>query len=138
MNRFMFITIRNLNQRDGAIQVINLPKKTEAISKISGCWWEIVMALFVTDLYPFLILKIGTINLYKKLFAHLKSSRSTLEFASQPFRSLSVLYSPDFGLIKQTLIRTSRCNKVDTVRLYASQRCRFSFIKGAEGVSVKV
>ena len=78
--------------------------------------------------------KISTINLYKKLFAHLKSSRSTLEFASQPFRSLFVLYSPDFGLIKQTLIRTSRCNKVDTVRLYASYRLNLLLPKGQRSV----
>ena len=47
----------------------------------------------------------------------------------QPFGSKFVLYRLDIGLIKQTMNRTSRCNKVDAVRLYASveftkeQRC---------------
>ena len=50
----------------------------------------------------------------------------------QPFRSQFVLYRTDIGLIKQTINRTSRCNKVDAVRLYASYRCRFTFTKGAE------
>ena len=35
----------------------------------------------------------------------------------QPFRSQFVLHRPDIGYIKQTLNRTSRCNKVDAVRL---------------------
>ena len=47
----------------------------------------------------------------------------------QPFPSHFVLYRPDFGLIKH---RTSWCNKVDAVRLYASYRCRFTLTKGAE------
>ena len=50
----------------------------------------------------------------------------------QPFRSQFVLYCTDIGLIKQTINRPSRCNKVDVVRLYASYRCRFTFTKGAE------
>ena len=50
----------------------------------------------------------------------------------QPFRSQFVLYCTDIGLIKQTINRPSRCNKVDVVRLYASYRCRFPFTKGAE------
>ena len=37
----------------------------------------------------------------------------------QPFRFQFVLYRLDFVLIKQTLNRTSRCNKVEAVRLYA-------------------
>ena len=65
-----------------------------------------------------------------------KGSRSTFEFTSRARVNLSqfVLYPPDFGLIKQTLNRTSRCNKVDAVRLYASYRCSrgFTFTKGAE------
>ena len=63
-----------------------------------------------------------------------KGSRSTFEFTSRVNLSQFVLYPPDFGLIKQTLNRTSRCNKVDAVRLYASYRCsrRFTFTKGAE------
>ena len=48
----------------------------------------------------------------------------------QPFRSHFVLYRSDFGLIKQTLNRTSRCNKVDAVRLYASYRLNLLLLKG--------
>ena len=40
----------------------------------------------------------------------------------QPFRSQFVLYRTDIGLIKQTINRTSRCNKVDADRLNASYR----------------
>ena len=50
----------------------------------------------------------------------------------QPFRSQFVLYRTDIGLIKQTINKTSQCNKVDAVRLYASYRCRFTFTKWAE------
>ena len=39
-----------------------------------------------------------------------------------------VLYRPDIGQIKQTLNRTSRCNKVDPVRL----QVEFTFTKGSE------
>ena len=38
----------------------------------------------------------------------------------------------DIGLIKQTINRTSRCNKVDTVGLYASKSVEFTFTKGTE------
>ena len=43
-----------------------------------------------------------------------------------------VLYRTVNGLIKQTLNRNSRCDKVDAVRLYALYRCIFTFTKGAE------
>ena len=36
------------------------------------------------------------------------------------------MYLTDIGLIKQTINRTSRCNKVDAVRLYAS--CRLNLL----------
>ena len=48
----------------------------------------------------------------------------------QPFRSQFELYRLDFTLIKQKLIRTSRCNKVDAVRLYASNRFNLLLLKG--------
>ena len=47
----------------------------------------------------------------------------------QPFRSQFVL-CPDFGLIKQTLNRTSWCNKVDAVRLYVSYKFNLLLPKG--------
>ena len=49
---------------------------------------------------------------------------------SQPFRSQFVLYRTDIGLIKQTINRTSRCNKVDAVRLYASYMLNLLLLKG--------
>ena len=47
----------------------------------------------------------------------------------QPFLSQFVLYRIDIGLIKQTINRTSRCNKVDAVRLYASYRLNLLLLK---------
>ena len=40
--------------------------------------------------------------------------------------------SPDFRLLKQTLNRTSRCNKVDAIRLYASYRLNLLLPKGLQ------
>ena len=48
----------------------------------------------------------------------------------QPFQSQFVLYRTDIGLIKQTINMTSRCNKVDAVRLYASYRLNLLLLKG--------
>ena len=48
----------------------------------------------------------------------------------QPFQSQFVLYRTDIKLIKQTINRTSRCNKVDAVRLYASYRLNLLLLKG--------
>ena len=45
----------------------------------------------------------------------------------QPFQFQFAMYRTDIGLIKQTINWTSRCNKVDAVRLYASYRFRFTF-----------
>ena len=54
----------------------------------------------------------------------------------QPFWSKFVLYRTDIGLNKQTINRTSRCNKVDAVRLYASYRLNLLLLKGQRCVSL--
>ena len=56
----------------------------------------------------------------------------------QPFRSQFVLYRTDIGLIKQTINRTSRCNKVDVVRLYASFMLNLLLLKGQRRVLSKL
>ena len=48
----------------------------------------------------------------------------------QPFQSQFVLYRTDIKLIKQTINRTSRCNKVDVVRHYTSFRLNLLLLKG--------
>ena len=54
----------------------------------------------------------------------------------QPFRSQFVLYRTDIGLIKQTINRTSQCNKVDAVWLYASYRLNLHLLNGQRCVTV--
>ena len=59
-------------------------------------------------------------------------SRSTFEFTSRVNLSSPNLYctARTLGFIKQTLNRTSRCNKVDAVRLYASYKLNLLLLKG--------
>ena len=57
-----------------------------------------------------------------KLLTHGQPWYILISEPGQPFRSQFVLY---FELIKQTINRTSRCNKVDAVRLYASMQIYF-------------
>ena len=72
----------------------------------------------------------GIVNTVVSIYNHGQPQYILISEPGQPFRSQFVLYRPDIGLIKQTLNRTSRWNKVDAVRLYASYRLNFT--KGAE------
>ena len=60
----------------------------------------------------------------------LRISHIFISEPGQPFRSQFVLYRTDIGLIEQTINRTSRCNKVDAVRRYASYRLNLLIQKG--------
>ena len=65
------------------------------------------------------------------------SNRSTFEFLSWstfPVPVCTVLYLTDIWLIKQTINRTSRCNMVDAVRLYASFMVNLLLLKGQKCV----
>ena len=68
-------------------------------------------------------------------YPYITGSRSTIEFPSRVNLSGLSLYciARTLGtLIKETLIRTSRCNKVDAVRLYALYRLNLLLLAGAE------
>ena len=67
----------------------------------------------------------------KKLCLHGSRSYILISEPGQPFRSQFVLYRTDIGLIKQTINRTSRCSKVDAVRLYAPCRLNLLLLKSS-------
>ena len=73
---------------------------------------------------------ISFINHHINRYSHSQPQYILISEPGQPFRSQFVLYRMGLGLIKQTINRTSRCNKVDAVRLYASYRLNLLLLKG--------
>ena len=80
---------------------------------------------------------IKSTNLDRLSEGYIRGSRSTFEFTGLVNLSGPSLYciARTKGLIKQTLNRTSRCNKVDAVRLYASYRSNLHLPKGQRCVT---
>ena len=56
----------------------------------------------------------------------------------QTHQALKVITSKIIGFLATSMDRTSRCNKVDVVRLYASYRLNFLLLKGQRCVRIAI
>ena len=106
------------------LSAIYTAMKTNHLPLRSGRIWNVAG--------PFAIwFSIATL-LMKPLSIYITGSRSRFDLrAGSTFPVPVCTVLPGLWvIIKQTLNRTSRCKKVDAVRLYASYRCRFTFTQG--------